>query len=306
MNINMDKILNEIKNLNNIHISWRDYCLMMLNSTAEPLRSIWREKLISSIIHTQFTKSSTCEGNFAGICILSELPNAFTLEITDDYFKKDSFKILGRLPRSKRMGLIIGHYPQESPSEEARLCIHYIIDNWNKYNYLIKQSSILSKMWDLSQLTHGKCLYPDEILTYTLENNIENSGDAWLNVVYNIFLNGIDNSKFKKYYFNNKIDNFPLTPPKDLETQKQYFLNFSDIFLKEDITSIQSWKRICICILKNDVSFSYAGFSKTYKERLAREQALAMFSLNKEEKDKSKQKLLQLLQDKNYEGLKCL
>ena len=26
--------------------------------------------------------------------------------------------------------------------------------------------------------------------------------------------------------FNNKIDNFPLTPPKDLETQKQYFLKY--------------------------------------------------------------------------------
>jgi len=290
----MQDIVNEINELNNIHITWRDYTLMMLNSTADPLRTIWREKLVSSIISTEFKKSSTCEGNLVGLKILSLLPSEFTQSIVNDSFEEGEIKLLGRLSGSKRMGLIIGHYPQESPAEETRLCLHYIIDNWDEYGHFINEIPTLRKIWDISQISHGKCLYPDEILTYTLERYIDEENDGWIDVVYDIFLNGIDDKKFKKYYFNDKLVGFPLTPPRNLEEQQENFINFIDIFLKEDITSIASWKRIAICILKNDVSFSYAGFGKTFKEKQAREEAIAAFSLKEEEKKKAKEEILKL------------
>ena len=47
---NIKSLYDEIESLNNIKITWRDYCLLLINSTPNPLRSIWREKVKADII----------------------------------------------------------------------------------------------------------------------------------------------------------------------------------------------------------------------------------------------------------------
>ena len=373
-----------IKKLGTIHTTWRDYTLMMLNSTADPLRSIWREKVVTSITHWSFNKGSISEGNVIGTEVLSVLPNELTYYVTDDAFEIGAWKKLGRLSGSKRMNVFLGHYPQESLSNEANLCLKFIIDNWDrnisddmiiteekwqgkKYSDIIYETPYLNAIFELALKTGGKCLTEDEILTYILEKPIYDSfyGD-WIRVNEDIFANGIPSDKYKDYWKNDKIEGYPLAYKKgetlenaigvdsndeeiirgdgigvdnaeggmnqeeynvdgsmkhpdthfkniatgtrdtvwikrELNRQGTYdeiemsesekvsaFNSLVDIILKESIAYSPCWKKIAICILKNDVSMKYAGFSATYKERLAREEAMAAFATKQEDKEKAK------------------
>ncbi len=392
-----------LKELGVIHTTWRDYTLMMLNSTAEPLRSIWREKICTSVTHWSFNKGSISEGNVAGTEVLSLLPDALTEKVCDDIFHYNSWKKLTRLNGSKRLNVFLGHYPQESLSNEAALCLKYIVNHWNeeidfpltgsmipedrwdnvkKYSDIIKYTDVLNKMFKLACMTDGKCLLPDEILTYILERPVnDNKFGGWIDVNVNIFSNGIPSDKFKKEWKSDKIEGFPLNcanekikenclsilstiywdPKSDnymledkeeklneffdmyepdfdifggkenkqaepegidksnnsnsthydnkqaepegkenkvenkLKSQKQAknddFLGKIDklvgVMFKEDVSMSPCWKKIAICILKNDVSMKYAGFGSTYKERIAREEALAAFSTKQSEKEQA-------------------
>lgn len=276
--INYSDIMLEIKELNHIHSTWENYCLMLLNSTADPLRSIWREKIVTSIIHCEFNVGSISENNLAGLEILSSLPKELTEKIVDDYYTFDTWEKDGRLVGSKRMKVKIGHYPQESLSNEANLCIKYIVKHWNKHKDLIFKNELLKRIWDFSQMSNGNCLYPDEVLTYTLERFLDPKKNGnWIDACIGIYTDGIPSNKFKKYYFADKLEGFPFDENDNIELCKKNFLNVCDVILKEDVTSCPSWKRIGICILRNDVSMRYAGFSMTHRERTARENALNAF-----------------------------
>ena len=52
-------IRQEILELNHIRTTWKDYCLLLLNSTPDPLRSNWRKKLITAVVHSEFFYNST-------------------------------------------------------------------------------------------------------------------------------------------------------------------------------------------------------------------------------------------------------
>jgi len=375
-----------LKELGVIHTTWRDYTLMMLNSTAEPLRSIWREKVCTSVTHWSFNKGSISEGNIFGVEVLTSLPDELTNKVCDDIFHFGSWKKLGRLSGSKRMNIFLGHYPQESLSNEAALCLKYIINHWNEsiedmsldgslipeyninkiktYGDIVKYTPILNKMYKLANMTDGKCIMPDEVLTYILERPVDDSRyGVWMDVAVDIFSNGIPSEKYKKYWRTSKIDNFPLNcvseevnnrcietlscavfDPSSSEYDKEmkyeaidsffdeYIVNFGDgensnnesdcqrsgeennisrseesnkkekenflsmvqVILKEDVSYSPCYKKIAICILKNDVSMKYAGFGSTYKERLAREEALAAFSSKQSEKESAKANALAL------------
>lgn len=314
-----EKAKKDIEDLNNIHITWRDYTLLMLNSTNDPLRSIWREKVVTSLSHWSFGTGSICEGNLAGLEILSALPNEFTEKVVDDHFEPGVWRKEGRLIRSKRMNVFLGHYPQESLSNEANLCLKYLVKHWDEYGHLIYETPILYKIWTLAQKSGGKCLIPDEILTYILEKPINDKDEApWVEVCDDVFTNGIPSDKFKKYWKSDKIEGYPLAEeipdskeifferkvledgtveignPIDLEAQKKNFLDLCDIMLKESVAWSPCWKKIAICILKNDVTMKYAGFGATLKERLAREDAIAAFSTKQEEKEKAKEEAKRL------------
>lgn len=284
-----EDVLKEIDSLKTIKTSWKDYCLMMLNSTAEPLRSIWREKIITSITHWEFGNGSISEGNIAGLEIMSALPSELTKSVVNDYYEPGAWQKLNRLSGSKRMNIAIGKYPEESLSNEANTCIKYIVKHWDKYGHLIHEIQLLERMWELAQQSAGKCVSQDEVLTYLLEKPLDDKiGSVWIEASTDIFENGIPSTKYEKYYKAAKIEGFPLEPSHDIEVQKKNFTDMCDIILKEDVGYCCCWKKICICILKNDVSMKYAGFGATLRERKAREDAVAAFSTKQEEKEKAK------------------
>lgn len=305
--------LDELKSLNVIHITWRDYTLLMLNSTNDPLRTIWREKVVTSLSHWSFNTGSIDEGNLAGVEILAALPDEFTEKVVDDAWSDLDWSKEGRLARSKRMNVFLGHYPQESLSNEANLCMKYIINHWDEYGHLINEIPVLSRIWELAQMSGGKCVLPDEVLTYILEKPVNDKKQApWIDVAHDIFTNGIPSETYNKYWKSDKIEGYPLaefipdTEEKwferkvledgtveignaiSFEDQKENFLKVCDIFLKESVSWSPCWKKIAICILKNDVSMKYAGFGATLRERLAREDAIAAFETKKEEKEAAK------------------
>lgn len=281
--------IESIKNLQIIHTTWRDYTLMLLNSTPDPLRSIWREKVASSVSHWNFNVGSISEGNLAGIELLSVLPNWLTEEVVGDYFEPDMWYKDGRLAGSKRMKIFLGHYPQESLSNEANLCVQYIIDNFEQHGYLIQEIPLLKRIWDLAQDSGGLCVLPDEVLTYTLEKPINDKDyGGWIDVAYDVFQNGPPSDLYGKYWRATAIENFPLSIDPDIEVQKQNFVDVCNVMFKEDIGYSPCWKKIAICILKNDTSFKYAGFAPTLRERQAREEAIAAFSTKEQEKEKAK------------------
>ena len=310
-----EDIINEIKDLSVIHTSWRDYCLMMLNSTADPLRSIWREKIVTSFEHWNFGSGSISDGNIAGIEILTVLPSKLTEKLVDDHFEADGWYKMERLNRSKRMNVFVGHYGQESFSNEANICLKYLIKNFDEKieeadgltgAEIIANTPLLYRIWDVAQKSEGKCINDDELLTYLLEKNVDDSKyGVWLDVCEDVFENGIPSDKYKDYWKSEKIDSYPLAISGDekfeyyknteskekvgLEEQKEYFTDLCDVFLKENVSWAACFKKICICILKNDVSMKYAGFSATLRERLAREDAMAAFSTKQEEKAKAKE-----------------
>lgn len=320
-----DSIKDEIQDLSTIRTSWRDYTLMMLNSTAEPLRSIWREKIVTSMSHWTFEKGSISEGNIDGMEILTVLPSELTERIVNDHFEKGELVKLNRLAGSKRMNVHIGHYPQESTSNEANLCLKYIVKNYDKVIFidknaarsftgrdLIMNTPLIRRMWDVAQKTGGKSVSNDEVLTYNLEKPVDDSHfGVWLDVTEDVAENGRPSNKYDKYWKLDKIENYPLAeylPDADawfsrnildggtvelkelsIEDQKKNFLDLCDSVLKEDVAMCCCWKKIAICILKNDVTMKYAGFSATLKERQAREEAMAAFSTKQDEKAKAKE-----------------
>jgi hypothetical protein len=269
--------LDEIKHLNKQHITWRDYALMMLNSTADPLRSIWREKIVSSIISCEFKANALSEGNIAGLEILNSLPDWLTLQCCDEIW--NFYEKVERIPGSKRISTYLRHYPQESLSHEAFLCISNLVLNWSYYGEkIIMETPLLKRMWDLSQWAKGDCLYPDEVLTYTLDKELNPKVDGgWIEASMDVFENGRPSHRWDKYWLSDRLDFYPFTGNKNDRIRKAYFLNVGKIILKEDMMGCPSWKRLCICMLKNDISMRYAGFSMTYRERLAREEAMEAF-----------------------------
>jgi len=309
-----EDIMKELNRLNTIKTSWKDYTLMMLNSTADPLRTIWREKITTSLKHWSFDKGSISDGNIAGIEILSVLPSEFTEMVADDHFEVGEWKKLDRLAGSKRMNVFVGHYGQESFSNEANTCIKYLVSHFdtpilecgNKTGKeVISQTLLLCSIWDFAQKSGGKCISDDELLTYLLEKTInDDQYGAWIDVADDVFMNGIPSDKYAKYWKSDKIEGYPLAISDidhameyytrdgieiSLEDQKKNFLSVCDIFLKENVAWAACWKKVAICILKNDVTMKYAGFGATLRERQAREEAIAAFSAKEEEKKKAKE-----------------
>jgi hypothetical protein len=260
-----------------IHTTWRDYALMMLNSTADPLRSIWREKITASIISCEFKALALSEGSIAGLEIMASLPRWLTEMCCDDHWS--DFEKHERIPGSKRIAVCLRHYPQESLTHEAFKCIDYLVEHWDELGReMVMGIPLLKRMWDLSQWAKGDCLYPDEVLTYTLDKPLDPKMDGgWIDASLDVFENGRPSHKWDKYWLSDKIDWFPFVGNKNDRIRKLYFMNTAKIMLKEDMLGCPSWKRLCICMLKNDISMKYAGFSMTYKERLAREAAMEAF-----------------------------
>ena len=340
MQLDMEQMA-EIRSLNNIHITWKDYALMLINSTGNNggLRDIWREKILTSYVHWTQKDGSISEVNVNGLEVLSELPSDFTESVVDDSYQMDgpfSWRKLGRLSGSKRMKVFIGKYPQESISNEAYLCIKHILQHWEEENHLIWQSPLLTKMWKLAQMGNGQCITQDEVLTYLLEKPVDDKRHgAWISAAVDVLMNGRPSDKYEKYWKTEAVDGFPLNASNRDESiqalnavnfkpeseeysldemyvrldsffdtyecslpMEQQRMNMDDIcknkVLREDVAYSPCWKKIAICVLKNDVSFKFCGFGATLRERQAREEAIAAFDTKQSEKESAKAEALRL------------
>ena len=245
-----------------IHTTWRDYCLYMLNTTSEPLKSIWREKMVTSILSWKYATGSVWDTTIDALQVLSDMPDQLTMDLLDDVWNEEDWNTFGRLGISAKRVLSISKYPQESLEKEALTVIEHIVENEDLD--LLKSSS---KLYDLATLWNeqgGKSLTPLE-----------------------------DQQNFigKKKVEIPKVDN-----PAE-EGSKEFWKNVlsgARVWFRENIHSTSSWKRFSIAILKNDVTLKYLGFAQTSTERLARANAIAAFSDQKEEKEKAKKQAQRL------------
>ena len=262
-----------LKSLNHIHTTWKDYCLYMLNTTNEPIRSIWREKMITSIQSWKFGTGSVPDPTIDALEILSDLPSEFTLKVTDDAWEREDWKTFGRLPISGKHVLSIAKYPQESLEKEALDCVKEVVKN--KDVELVKSVPKMRELFDLWNKQGGKSITALEAQ--------------------------------KNFFGKEEKVEYPVVEPVPEEFSEKYWenaLSGAEVWFKENIHSTSSWKRFCIAILKNDVTLKYLGFAPTATERLARARAIEAFSKQQEEVEKAQKEAKKLAQQiaKENEG----
>ena len=246
-----------------IHSTWKNYCLYMLNTTCEPLRSIWREKMITSILSWKYASGSTPDTTLDALIILSDLDSSYTEKLTDDHWSKEDWKTFGRLNISGKRIISISHYPQESLEKESLICFEDICER--KDLDMLKSSERLYELCTDWNKQGGKSL-------------------TSLDVQTNFF------GKIAKV-------EYPTVDPVPKEGTPKFWKNIlkgANIYLKENIHSTSSWKRFCIAIMKNDVTLKYLGFASCTSEKLMRANAISAFSDKQEEKEKAKKEALKL------------
>lgn len=278
------EIIKEMHSLNDISYTWKDYVLLLLNSTPDPLRRNWREKIMSSLISCEFKNISISEGNLAGWELLIELPEWLTIRVNGEDWK--NINKIRRLSGSKKMSVNLMRLPLEPLSYQAFKCCEYLIDNFEVEIHerktgkdIIEEIPLLNRIWDFSYHSKGDCLYPDEVLTYTLDKDldIKKSGE-WITASEDVFANGRPSNRFDKYWVSDKVEWFPNTKVKTDKIRKAYFLNVCKIMFKEDILEQPSWKRFAIAILKNDIFMVYCGFSRPWYVYEERESSINQFN----------------------------
>lgn len=263
-----------IDSLRIIKTTWKDYCLYMLNTTNEPIKSIWREKMVTSILSWKYGTGSVEYSTIDALKVLTGLDSDYTMKIVDDYWEEDDWKVFGRLNISGKFVLSLSKYPQESLEKEALLCIEDIVERRDMD--MLKSSPRLYELALMWNRQGGKSLTPLE----AMRNYI--------------------GGKFEKV----EIEEIENPPEVGSEGFWDNVLSAANIWFKENIHSTSSWKRFCVAILKNDVTLKYLGFAPTTKERVARAQAISAFSSKKEEREKAKkqaQKLAKKLEQENKE-----
>jgi hypothetical protein len=340
--------MSELNELDRIHITWRDYALMLVNSTGNNggLRDIWHEKILTSFEHWNCKDGSISEVNINGLEVLTELPSDFTKSVVDDHYERDgehSWKKLERLAGSKRMKVHVGKYPQESLSNEAYLCLKVVMQDMGNLEWMVWQSPLLTRMWKLAQMTDGAVVTQDEMLTYILERHVDDTKyGSWIPCAVEIALKGPPSKKYEKYWKTAQIEGFPLHAENQQEcldilseivwdpSDQRYSLEnvwnalerLFDVYrcslsmqeqiknmdfmcqqrvLREDVSYSPCWKKIAICVLKNDVSFKFCGFGATLRERQAREEAIAAFDTKQEEREKAKAEALRIAEQRKKE-----
>ena len=69
-----------------------------------------------------------------------------------------------------------------------------------------------------------------------------------------------------------RLSNYTATPTEVVQVE------YMDDFDGADFKDVPSWKRVCVCILKNDVTWKYAGFARTKAEQQRRKEAINRWS----------------------------
>ena len=146
----------------------------MLNTSGEPMRSSGREKTVTSIFHWTYGCGAIGEGQLIALEVRSDLPDDYTESLVDDHWDWGAWHKIARIKRSKQMKVQLGHYPQETITNEAWICIQDIL--CRKAWSMIRETPALKALWNYAQRTGGKTVAPDELLAVLLEENSIDDG----------------------------------------------------------------------------------------------------------------------------------
>lgn len=226
---------NQIKHkLLTISYTWKEYCLHLLNTSSEPARSNWREKMITDILKHKYQGINGADTTVDAFNILVELPNEFLKENNIEIWNKDDLHVIAR-NKSLRPIITFKDYPQESLEFEVNQLMQVIIKNrdWD----MIKTSSTLS------DIVFNKWLY-NEIESY-------------------------DKYRYRKLHnleYEGRTENISESEDDKWKLIQKGVL----IWFKENHKCNSSYKKFAIAIIKNDTMLTYLNFNPTYKERHAR------------------------------------
>lgn len=256
--------------MNLIHNSWRDYALFLLNTSNPQALENTREKVVTSITSWKYGTGSAPEPTLSALRVLSDIPHDLSMQLLDQNWESNSFVVKGRTNISGKYKLSLAQYPMESLEKMAADGLKYLLHN--------KEEDILranKEFMDLSELwsqTDGMSLYALEAAKAFF------AGVNWKDETLNLYKTDTILEAFSQKWY----------------TAMEKAIS---IWFKEDIHSTSSWKRIAVAVLKGSggvPDFGYIGFAPTYKERIARAEALQAFSSTKKEKDKAAQEFKKL------------
>ena len=277
--------LEEMKSLAVIHTTWEEYCLYLLNTSDEPAKSIWRQKMVTSILSWKYSEGSVEPSTVDALNILSEIDPSIVKLVTDDVWTKDDYHIGGILPISGKQNLSISHYPQESLEKEVQMCISYIIEN-KLFDEIDKSPSLKSIIEKFESVDVKTMLTPTQYLMVHYGNDAVKKKNKVDENTEKLYANIIRYDDIKEKLKSLK-EGENITDP-DIKIWIKRITDANLKWFKEQIHSTSSWKRFTINILKNDITCKYLGFGPCMSERLARANAMQAFSQKQEEKEKAK------------------
>lgn len=243
-----------------IDTTWKDYALYMLNTTKDPLRTIWQEKMVTSILSWKYSAGSVNQSTIDALSVMTELPDGFTDYMINDHWDKTLWNTFGKLAVSKKIVLALEHYPEESLEKEAQVCLLKLLDlRTEKSEELLKSSPTFMRLAEEWNSFGGKSMTPLNYQKMTFGA--------------------------KDYDIPEKIDN----PPEIFS--EAWYKNMKAailIWFKEEIHSTSSWKRFLIAVNKGDPTLKYIGFGQTSRERMLRAKAISAFEKENDKKEKAK------------------
>lgn len=144
------------KELNNIHFTWKDYTLYLLNNSDKEARENWQEKMVTDILKHRFQGVSSTLSAYHALKIMSELPQDYVKSIVDQVFEENiDWKYYTTHSKSKQPIISFLTYPMESVE---KMCQDIILDIVSKEDIkMLNQSRMLKSLTDLWQSEIYNC-----------------------------------------------------------------------------------------------------------------------------------------------------
>ena len=142
-----------------VHHTWQDYFYHLLNTSSEPFRTNWRNKIVSSILASRFQGESMSHASLDALKMMTELDNDLTMSLVDDFWTEDMWKQHGKL-KSNKIIISLCKSPQESLTMEAQKIVTHALENGMLYDLMI-QSPTLKKL--VERWENGDILSAEEV-----------------------------------------------------------------------------------------------------------------------------------------------
>lgn len=221
-----------------ITTTWREYCLFLLNTSSEPAKSIWRDKLINVILANRFVPRKCPKTTYLALKLMSEIPIEIQREILEETWTCSDW---AAAPYKDSYDISVSKTPQESPEEECRVLINHCL---NSHCDALLRSETFNDLVSAFKWS--------EIKPYSQKTPYDE----------------------RREYFGYKVDKREVRYDSAAEIGsdewKERIRSSADIYFKENIHSINNYKGFAVGILKDDIVMKYLGFTPTLRERKVR------------------------------------